>query len=226
MTSQSRQRGSGIKVFVLVVSSGLCLLAIKWWHFSEAQSETAVFESSLLAIQAEPRCPWRQPRADVDALFPGAVRYERETHILSGLRTELSKQLGRAPTGDENALLVYRVYDESDRALGAVLTRRVKGAYGAIELVLGVGRNVEVRGLRLQRHREPDTVAEALQEPSWLGRFVGARADGSWPAEEALASVPAEARQSAQAIVGGVRSMLILLAAAEHQAGTGMVAHH
>jgi hypothetical protein len=111
--------------------------------------------------------------------------------------------------------------------LGVVLTRRVKGAYGAIELVLAVSPNGQTRALRLQRLREPEPIAVVLQNPDWLSAFVGRRAGSAWQLGRDLPEVPAEARASADAIIEGTRSLLILLAAAdEANSRSPAAAHH
>jgi hypothetical protein len=171
-------------------------------------------------------CPWREPEADLKLLFPGATRCEVETRILSGLRGELQQRLGRPPTGDENALRLYRVYRE-DTAMGIVLTRRVKGEHGVIELVLGASPEGQVSGLRLQRLREPESVAEELQNSNWLRSFEGKRADSTWLLGRDIPQVPPPARFSAEAIINGTRSLLILLAAADHGSPPNLLsAHH
>ena len=146
--------------------------------------------------------------------FSGSTRYQTETRILSGLRAPLAAQLGREPTGDENALLLYRVYAQQT-PIGVVLTRRVKGAYGAIELVLAVAPDGHVLGLRLQRQREPENIAAALERPEWLASFVGKRVKDGWQLGEDVGGVSGEARSSAEAIVEGTRSLLVLLSVAE-----------
>jgi hypothetical protein len=133
-----------------------------------------------------------------------------ETRILSGVRTELAEKLGRQPTGDENALRLGRVYRGS-QCLGTVLTRRVKGEFGAIELVLATDDGPTVRGLRLQRLREPATVDNALEDTNWLNSFVGKRPGDPWKLGVDVPEVTNEAKQSAEAIVQGARALLILL---------------
>lgn len=171
-----------------------------------------MFDPKVRPPQASPLCPWREPTADLKLFFPNATRYEVETRILSGLRVELAERLGRFPTGDENALHVWRIYRE-EIALGAVLTRRVKGGHGAIELVLAVDAEERVRGLRLQRLREPGPITRSLQNPEWLHSFAGKRADSSWRIGGDIPEVPVETRPAAEAVVEGARSLLILLAA-------------
>jgi len=157
--------------------------------------------------------------------FPGATGYTTETRILSGQRLELAARLGRTPTGDENALRVYSIHQEQT-PLGVVLTRRVKGDLGVIEVVLAVNPSQQICGLRLQRLREPEATAAALQSSEWLRSFDGKRADSSWQLGKEIPDVPADARTSAEAIVDGVRSSLILLAAENDARGLPATPHH
>src|ERR1043166_2207819 len=134
MMSQLRQRAFGIRFFGLIlVAVLLSLLAASRWHSNESRSSVMLFEPQIQTIQSEPLGPRRDPAQDLRLFFPEATRYEVETVILSGRRTELTQRLGRQPTGDENALHVNRVY-VGNGAVGAVLTRRVQGAYGGVEL--------------------------------------------------------------------------------------------
>ena len=172
-------------------------------------------------------CPWREPESDLKLFFPDATRYSLETRILSGQRLELAERLGRSPTGDENSLQMYRICG-AEYSIGEVLTRRVKGGYGAIELVLAVGTDGKIKGLRLQRLREPESVAAALQSPEWLQAFAGRSADSDWRPHQSLPKTLAEASPSAEAVIEGVRSLLILLAVADKnsQAPTTSPRHH
>ena len=190
------------------------LLAVVGWRLAQSSTAETLIDAPATPPEAGPLCPWREPEADLRQFFPSATHDESETRILSGHRLELAQRLGRAPTGDENALRLHRVYRENT-ALGIVLSRRVKGAYGAIELVLAADTNHLVCGLRLQRLREPEPVARALQNPDWLHSFRGKGADAAWQLGRDIPDVPPEARLSAQAVVDGTRSALILLATAE-----------
>ena len=172
-----------------------------------------------------PLCPWREPQSDLAQLFPGASEHHIETKILSGQRLELSKALGRPPAPDEHALQLHRIF-QNDQPVGVVLTRRVKGETGAIELVLAVKTDGHVAGLRLQRMREPELVAAALQADKWLAAFAGKTAADNWQLGVDITAVPAEAKPSALAIVENVRSLLILLETAERIAPVSGTAHH
>ena len=228
---RSKPRAFSIKMSRPIVFWGgvttLILAVIAWRIYESSHAPEIPFETQNRPPASAPLCPWREPEQDLKLFFPEATRYEIETRILSGQRLQLAERLGRTPTGDENALHIYPIYREQT-PLGVVVTRRVKGEFGAIELVLAVGTNQQVRGVRLQRLREPAASAAALQDSQWLGSYVGKRADDAWPTKVELSRMPAEARVSAEAIVDGVRSLLILIATAnqEQLAGPAKIPHH
>lgn len=161
--------------------------------------------------------PWRDPLGDLAAFFPGATGYRTETRTLSDRRLQLARDLGRPPVSDDLLLRFYRVYRKAE-AIGVVLVRRVKGEHGAIELVLAVAPNGRLRGVRLQRMREPELCAAALQSQRWRAAFSGKTAASAWRVGEDLPSVPPAALGSAQAIADGARTALVLLRAAEEPA--------
>lgn len=173
-------------------------------------SDVPLLDLGASTIETAPLCPWREPESDLQIFFPGANHYETETRILSGLRLELAQRLDRTPTAEENALRVYRIHGE-ERPFGNILTRRVKGEFGAIEIVLAVADDGVVRGVRLQRSREPDAISAALQNAEWLSAFRGKLAESDWRLGSGIPDVPPEARLSAQAVAEGVRSLLVLL---------------
>ncbi len=174
-------------------------------------------------IEAAPLCPWRQPGADLGAWFPDATGYRTETRILSGQRLALTDRLGRTPGAEENALRVYRV-ERGDAAEGVVLTKRVKGEWGAIEIVLAVNPDGRVRGLRLQRLREPEVVRDQLQRPDWLGAFVGRGLTSEWRLDGSAPPVVPEAQTSAAAVREGIQCLLVLYRTSE-EAGVPVVRH-
>jgi hypothetical protein len=198
---------------------GAALLAV-WGAAPEQDSSLTHTPASHTHSEAAPLCPWRDPERDLRAFFPGATGTREETRILSHLRVALVHDLGRSLTSEELLLRPFRVLRGKER-LGTVLLRRVKGEYGAIELVLAVGPVGTVRGLRLQRQREPEAVAEALASPRWLQAFHGKGADSRLCLGDDLPPVPAAAKASAAAVAEGVRSLLVLLRAAERHGRDG-----
>jgi len=159
-------------------------------------------------------CPWREPEHDRRQFFPTSTEVREETLILSGKRTEVARQLGRSPTGEENALKVYRILNR-DQILGAVVARRVRGESGVIELLLAVGKDGRIVGAKIQRLREPDDVAQVLQSASWLGAFTGKTRASSWRLAGDIPDVPQAARTSGTAIIEAAHTLLVLLSLAD-----------
>jgi hypothetical protein len=192
----------------------LLAIAAQWISAAWYSSVDVLPAKPLERVELAPMCPWRKPDADMRAFFPEATGHQTDVRILSGARLELARRLGRMPAPEEHSLYVHRIY-HVQRPLGAVVTRRVKGEYGAIEIVLAVGTDGTVRGVRYQRLREPEPVADALRSPRWLAAFEGKEAADNWRLGEDIPDVPPAARVSARAVVDGVRSLLIVLKTAE-----------
>lgn len=182
------------------------------------------FEPPLRSVEPAPLCPWREPEADLRRVFPEANRRTTETRILSGLRVEVSKQLGRPLDPEEMVITLHRAY-QGAQPLGAVLVRRVKAQHGAIEIALAVTEQGRVHNVWLQRLREPATIAAALQDGEWLSTFQNRTHEQGWQNDD-LQNLPDEAKISAQAIREGIRSLLILRAASEAAGVPSTSQHH
>jgi hypothetical protein len=169
-----------------------------------------IVQQKTSKIEIAPPCPWREPESDMQAFFPGATDYQSETpRVLSGLFLEIARRLGRRPTAEELLLRLNQVH-RGQQLLGYVLTQRVKGEFGAIEIVLALRQDGQIQGLRLQREREPEAISAVLQSSTWLSAFQGKSAASDWHFGQDIPAVPAEARASAQGVVEGVRTLLIL----------------
>lgn len=165
-------------------------------------------------------CPWRDPEQDRSRFFPTSTSVREETLILSGKRPEVAKRLGRAATGEENALKVYRILHR-DRLLGSIVARRVRGESGVIELLLAVRTDGRIAGAKLQRMREPAAVAKSLQSAAWLGAFVGKNSGSSWQLGSEIPQVTPIARSSAAAILDAAHALLVQLAVADEHRPEG-----
>jgi hypothetical protein len=173
-----------------------------------------IFKAQNKPAEAAPICPWRNQESDLRALFPEATRTQPETRILTGKRAELTSRLGRPPTGDDHVVRLYRAY-KGETELGVIQTRRVKGTFGAIEIVLGTDQQYRVRGVLFQRLREPEPIVRALRDPAWLGWLTGRNANEGWGSKPEMHD--AEIQGSADAVLEGIRTMLILLETADHE---------
>jgi hypothetical protein len=54
-------------------------------------------------------CPWRSPKADMQAFFPGSTDFTLQTLVLSRHRPEILKRLGPKYHMDTTALYAYNV---------------------------------------------------------------------------------------------------------------------
>jgi hypothetical protein len=194
--------------------AGAGALAAAWGLASGGPEIPTHTTAAHASVESAPLCPWREPQRDLRQFFPGATGIHEETRILSHLRLALFHDLGRPLTAEEMLLRPFRIV-KAGKPAGTVLVRRVKGEFGAIELVVAVTPDGQVRGVRLQRQREPEAVAAALTAPKWLAAFREKSAGSPLQIGKDLPAVSGAAAVSAQAVAAGVRSLLILLRAAE-----------
>ena len=163
-------------------------------------------------------CPWRQPEADRKRFFPDATAEREDTLVLSRERAQTAKWLGRQPTGQENAIQIHRLVrrrGEQEEVVGTIVTRCVAGESGVIELVLAVDVDGRVRGARLQRLREPESVARELQSNRFLSAFNGKTWQSDWKAATQNSRISEAAKPSATSLLDGARTALILLRVGE-----------
>jgi hypothetical protein len=207
---------------MLVSAGALAFLGLLVGRWASPPDDPALFHSHASHAQREPAplCPWRESERDLRRFFPGATATREELRIMSHLRIALIQNLGRPLTAEELLLRGFRVMRRS-QPLGTVLVRPVKGEFGAIELVLAVEPEGRVRGLRLQRQREPAPIVAELTASRWLGAFRGKTADSPLRIGQDLPQVSRQARISAAAVAEGVRSLLILLRAAQKHGRDG-----
>ena len=159
-------------------------------------------------------CPWRNMHADMQEFFPGSDSAVDENLVVSSQRIAITKRLRRTPTGDENALRAYKIMRRGSYC-GTVITRRVRGEYGLIELVLAVdAESSTIKYARIQRLREPEPAASALQSDAWLRQFYGLSGDSNWQTVAHSRLLPAQALTSAEAVTDAARTALILLSTA------------
>src|SRR5579871_3797617 len=133
-----RPLGIGLLVSGALLAAGIGILVSK----QDADPAIATLDAPRGADSAAQEtvglCPWRSPDADRTRFFPTATGTEDETLVLSRQRAVVTRILGHAPAGADNALLIHWQVRDKER-VGAILTRAVRGESGVIELVLAVG---------------------------------------------------------------------------------------
>src|SRR2546421_7996873 len=194
---------------VLLMAGAAALVVRSRVSFVEEQPRV----HNIPEIELAPICPWREPQRDLPNFFPSATNYKRETRILSGRRPQLQQRLGRVPTAEENALLIHRVTNGS-QSLGAVLTRRVKGEHGGIELVTAVDSTGAIRGVAIQSQREPDSIAREITNTKWLAAFTGKNAKSALQLDRDLPAGALPARPTAPGIAVGGRGQPLFVGGA------------
>jgi len=155
-------------------------------------------------------CPWRNPAADLKAFFPTATSTREELLSLSRYTTEIEKQIHRKATGEETGLQIHRAYNGTT-PLGVVVARRVKGEYGAIEVVVASDTSNRVVGVKIQRLREPEETAKILRSPGFLQYFEGKTAQSDWLCHCEQVEISPKALKSVDAVQGGLHTVMVLL---------------
>ncbi|MEP6756236.1 MAG: hypothetical protein ABJA67_12100 [Chthonomonadales bacterium] len=187
---------------------GIALLVAVAYVFSRTGDAIEIARAPSQHIAAPEMCPWRNPSADMKALFPGSDTFETTTIVLSAVRPRILQRLGKRGFMDTTALYVYPVMAHSSK-VGCVLVQRAPARHGAIEVVVGLDNNNKISGVRIQRQREPDAVAAEISHSDWLKSYEGK--DGSAPFEigEDLPNVSATSLNYAKAIADAVRMVVI-----------------
>lgn len=213
---ESRQ--STVKRFF---AHALCLMPLVFFVSGCTEHDAPTGDPTIRAsLDAPAMCPWREPEKDLQHFFPGANDYSRDTLILSSLRLEIMKRLGKDVPLESNSLYAYRVHRQK-QTCGTILVRRTAGEFGAMEVVLAVNPERQVVGLWLQRHREPPAIARVIEDAKWLGKFTGKKADDDFTIGQGLPVVPPDAEKSATAVAQAVRSLLIEYDVVESSQKTG-----
>jgi Na+-translocating ferredoxin:NAD+ oxidoreductase RnfG subunit len=89
------------------------------------------------------------------------------------------------------------------------LVRRAAGEFGAIEVVVGVGLDGRVTGVRIQRQREPRAIADAITSPAWLSAFKGKTSESPIVIGQDMPAVSMGANTSATVVADAVRALLV-----------------
>ena len=153
-------RKTALVLMVLTAAAGACWLS--------SDENAAVYEPVIAKIEPASPCPWRDADTQLTNWFPDATGYAAVDVILSGQRSSLEKELGRAMRPEEMALHVYVV--KRDRSeIGKVLAQRIKAKHGAVEIALAIERVKgsdcieRIRKMKIQSIREPEETISQLR---------------------------------------------------------------
>lgn len=193
------------------------LLALGGFLFFRGQAPSQAehrHPNQSAVMEPPPLCPWREPRRDLPALFPGATNWLLETRIVTALLGPMQQRLGRPLNPDENPLRIHRVLREG-QPVGSVLVTRVRGEHGGIELLTAIDSKWAVRAVLIQSQREPEPIAQTITDSNFLARFAGKDASSPMRVGVDLPEVPPAARETAQTVADGVRHQLIVFSFAQ-----------
>ena len=178
------------------------------------QAETFhLHDVPVQAVDSPGLLPWRNPKSDMQAFFPGATDYRLQPVAFSGIVLPINRRLGPKDPLEVYGVYLYTILRHG-AVCGTVSIQQADGEYGVIEVVVGLDNHSRIVGVHLQRYREPDSIAKALASPKWLASFRGKDANSKFEIGDDIPSVPENAMPSAQAVVGTVRSLVIELSVA------------
>lgn len=164
----------------------------------------------LAGSAAASLCVWRQPDADLAAVF-GSGTYRTVFRDISAAEADtIERRLGYPLDPDETQFKFFPVYRAKQR-VGTVMTHAGKGQYGAIEIVVAVvgsDSGTVVRRVFIQRDREK--AKAALRSDRFLGQFKGMRAGDDFTVGRRIRTAAPGADKASQAVAGAVRKLLIV----------------
>jgi hypothetical protein len=193
---------AGVVLVVLAVAGAVAMNALT----PTVKLET--MDVKPVQIEQTGMCPWRNPKADMAAFFPGATTYRTAFLVLSDHSLEVAHRIGHPTTIQTNGLYMYPVLSGSTE-LGRVLVQRFAAPHGAMEAVVGVAPDGKIAGVRVQRLREPGDVTQAVTSTQWLGAFRGLTVDSPFQIGNDLPQLPVRARETAAAFADAVRVLMI-----------------
>lgn len=206
----ARRSSSNRSVWLVLpmAAACVCVVAINFFHRPTPTSFDPTIIDASQPVEIAGICPWRNPNSDLKAYFPTANHYERRLLNMSDLRPDVLAELGPKTPMDSNGLYYYRVYRDSNW-VGSVIVQRTAGEYGVVEYTAGVGQDGKIKGVRIQRLREPDLTVKTIEAPSWLASFSNKSTDGSFIVGKDIPPVPESAHQTAQSLADSVRRLIV-----------------
>lgn len=154
-------------------------------------------------------CVWRDPERSMTQIFPAAKSYQSlERKLSAEQRARIEQRLGQALDPSERDVWAsYRILGDGGKELGRIIACAEKGAYGVIEMVMGVSPEGKVVALSIQRSRE--RVMPQLRSPDFLRQFQGKTVRDPLRMGQDLHGIPG-GEEATAAVALGLRKMLIL----------------
>ncbi len=158
-------------------------------------------------------CVWRDPERTMTKLFPDAQDYLTvDRKMTPAIVAEIEAVLGEPLEDTEKKEFSFYEIKAGKRSLGWVMALAGTGVYGVIETVVGLNPDGTVRGVYLQRIREPQR--KDLSADVFLSQFKGKTLKDSFDVK----LVP-DAEKPAREIARLVKKMLAFHAVLNPQLG-------
>lgn len=183
------------------------------YHYASSSRET-IFEPTIKTIETQTPCPWSNAETELTNWFPGATGYSVQDVALSGKRLELQRRLGRPLLPEDMELHSYAV-SSNGSVIGTVLTRRIKGEHGAIELALALDSASRIEHFKIQSCREPTEIINALKEVHLESRLQHKTVQDDFAFD--FHDIPGSAHKIALQLTEAVKTLLILQEAGCHE---------
>lgn len=158
-------------------------------------------------------CVWRDPERTMTKLFPGAQDYLTvDRKMTPAIVTDIEAVLGKPLEETEKTEFSFYEIKAGKRSLGWVMALAGTGVYGVIETVVGLNPDGTVRGVYLQRIREPQR--KDLSADAFLDQFKGKTLQDSFDVK-----LVADAEKPSREIARLVKKMLAFHAVINPQLG-------
>ncbi len=146
------------------------------WTRALAMITVAALVLTTLGSAYASLCVWRNPDADIQALFGGGS-YRTVLVNVGAKRSAIEQAIGVTLDADEQQLKFWPVIRNGVR-VGTVASHLGKGDYGAIEVVVAIvdppDGPAKIKAVTIQRDRE--RYRSALRSPAFLDQFKGKQA--------------------------------------------------
>ena len=206
-----RKQSRIYRVLALLLTVGMAAGILSWSVLAKVDRESAIETITLkgpVDSAGSIMCPWRNPKRDISQFFPGATRIKTRLLVFSSFRNEVIERVGQGDSLGTNQVYTHTLY-KGNQKVGVILPRQIAGEYGSAEFVLALDTHCRVVGFEIQRLREPNMVASALQNPRWCASFKGRTSSSDWKIGQDIGNVPAVARSSARRFVSAARALTI-----------------
>jgi hypothetical protein len=183
------------------------------WHRLLFGSSVRTFVVALLMVAGSALgslCVWRQPDADISAIFGSGSYKTVFADITDAQKLKIEKRLGFSLDADETQFKYFPVFKGTKR-VGTVMTHAGKGQFGAIEVVVAVVEGDSgpvIRAVSIQRDREK--AKAALRGKEFLGQFKGKGLTDAFKLGDDLKTAAPGADKASQAVATAARKLLVV----------------